>query len=178
VCEYCGCQAIASIAALTAEHDVVVNLIGTANAAVRAGDLSVAARQVGRILEVLEPHTAVEEQGLFPALAGDFPDHVGQLTGQHRTIESALVEAISPPEGRPSADVEARLVRALYLLREHILAEQDGVFPAALAALGPDEWAAVEAVRSRVGSLVRLGLPGGEVAGTAEGDAVREPSAR
>jgi hemerythrin-like domain-containing protein len=38
------------------------------------------------------------------------------------------------------------------LLREHILKEQDGVFPAALAALSPEEWDAVDAVRSRVGS--------------------------
>jgi hemerythrin-like domain-containing protein len=177
VCEYCGCQEIASIAALTAEHDAVVNLIGTANAAVRAGDLPAAARQVAWILEVLGPHTVVEEQGLFPALAGEFPDHVEQLTGQHRTIESAL-EQTSLPDGVTTQAFGESLVKALYLLREHILAEQDGVFPAALAALGPDEWAAVEAVRSRAGSAVRLGLPSGEVAGTADTDTVRDPASR
>jgi hypothetical protein len=37
------------------------------------------------------------------------------------------------------------------LLREHIFKEQDGVFPAALATLGADDWEAAEAVRSRVG---------------------------
>ena len=44
--------------------------------------------------------------------------------------------------------------QALQLLREHILKEQDGVFPAALASLGTADWAASEAVRARVGSLL------------------------
>jgi hemerythrin-like domain-containing protein len=41
------------------------------------------------------------------------------------------------------------LAAALGLLREHILAEQDGVFPAALSRLGTDDWEAVQAVRDR-----------------------------
>jgi hypothetical protein len=45
-----------------------------------------------------------------------------------------------------------RLVAALRVLREHILTEQDGVFPAALNFLTTDDWAAAEAVRARVGA--------------------------
>jgi hypothetical protein len=41
----------------------------------------------------------------------------------------------------------------LALLREHILKEQDGVFPAALAFLDAEQWEAVEAIRARVGGL-------------------------
>ncbi|MYX47513.1 hemerythrin domain-containing protein, partial [Streptomyces sp. SID89] len=44
----------------------------------------------------------------------------------------------------------ARLMDALTLLRDHILKEQDGVFPAALAFLSIEQWEAVEAVRTRV----------------------------
>jgi hypothetical protein len=36
----------------------------------------------------------------------------------------------------------------LYLLREHILKEQDGVFPAALISLGPDDWERIGQVRA------------------------------
>jgi len=35
---------------------------------------------------------------------------------------------------------------------DHILKEQDGVFPAALANLSTEEWEAVEAVRAKAGS--------------------------
>ena len=40
------------------------------------------------------------------------------------------------------------------LLREHILKEQDGVFPAALGALGSEEWERIEGVRARVGTAL------------------------
>ena len=44
-------------------------------------------------------------------------------------------------------------MHALWVLREHILKEQDGVFPAALAELDPAQWDEVDAVRARVGSV-------------------------
>jgi hypothetical protein len=47
-----------------------------------------------------------------------------------------------------------RLLDALAVLRAHILKEQDGVFPAALAFLSTEQWEAVEAVRARVGGQV------------------------
>ena len=40
--------------------------------------------------------------------------------------------------------------RALFLLREHILKEQDGFFPAALAALDSDQWERIEGVRAQL----------------------------
>jgi len=40
------------------------------------------------------------------------------------------------------------LPRALFLLRDHILKEQDGLFSAALAALDSDQW-------ERIGSRAR-----------------------
>ncbi len=35
---------------------------------------------------------------------------------------------------------------------EHILKEQDGVFPAALGVLDSEEWEGIEGIRARVGS--------------------------
>ena len=44
---------------------------------------------------------------------------------------------------------QERLLGVLHMLREHILKEQDGVFPAALAVLEPDQWERIEAVRAQ-----------------------------
>ncbi|WP_245687099.1 hypothetical protein [Streptacidiphilus griseoplanus] len=40
------------------------------------------------------------------------------------------------------------------MLRDHILKEQDGVFPAALANLDTEEWEAVEKVRAEAGTAL------------------------
>jgi hemerythrin-like domain-containing protein len=149
MCEYCGCLAVGPIAELTREHDEVVALISTVRDAHTRGDVAGMAATAERIAAVLGPHTAVEEQGLFPALAGEFGDHVSDLTEQHRAIEAVLEEAA---EGTPADPTwPDRLIKAMHLLREHILAEQDGVFPAALSHLDPADWDAIEAVRQRVG---------------------------
>jgi hemerythrin-like domain-containing protein len=145
VCEYCGCQALSAIDELTREHDLVVNLIGEVRTARAAADVPRLAALARRITAILDPHTEVEERGLFRALAGDFPEHVATLESEHRRIEAVLGEAATAAPNDPTWP--RRLSEALDLLREHILKEQDGVFPAALATLSADDWAAVEAVR-------------------------------
>ncbi|MEU2896496.1 hemerythrin domain-containing protein [Streptomyces sp. NPDC006967] len=150
MCEYCGCQSLTTIDELTREHDEVVNLISHVRDARRDGDTDRMAELARRIGEVLEPHTEVEEHGLFPALADDFPEQMAALEEEHRLVESVLAEAAA---GTPrDADWPERLIRTLDLLRLHILKEQDGVFPAALAALSTEQWEAVEAVRARAGT--------------------------
>lgn len=157
MCEYCGCQSLTVIGDLTREHDVVVELISHVRDAHRAGDTGLMARLARRIGAVLEPHTQVEEHGLFPALADDFPEQMAALEAEHRIVEAVLEEA----EAGTPRDVAwpDRLIRALGLLREHILKEQDGVFPAALAALSTEQWEEAEAVRARVGT--RMEQPAG-----------------
>ena len=153
VCDYCGCRALDAIAILTAEHDLVVNLAGEARRAVLAGDLDLAADRARAVAALLEPHTVVEEGALFPAMADEFADHVTSLIGEHRAIEEVLAESVELTPTDPTWP--ARLVAALWLLREHILKEEDGLFPAALAELDPAQWDEVGAIRARVGS----GLP-------------------
>ncbi|HUZ27342.1 MAG TPA: hemerythrin domain-containing protein [Streptosporangiaceae bacterium] len=152
MCEYCGCQTLATIDELTREHDLVVNLIGEVRAAHAGADLVRMAELARQIAVVLGPHTEVEERGLFPALAADFPDHIAGLTAEHRRVEEVLGEASAGTPADPAWP--ARLVEALALLRKHIFKEQDGVFPAALTSLGTADWEAAEAVRSRVGTLL------------------------
>lgn len=149
MCEYCGCQDVAAIGELTREHDAVVDLIGAARSAHRAGRSAVLRATAREIARILGPHTRVEEEGLFPALAGDFPEQIAALHAEHRRIEAALAETGSdaPPE-----DWAQRLLDALDLLRRHILKEQDGVFPAALTGLTTEQWEAVDRARERAGS--------------------------
>ena len=152
MCEYCGCQAVTAIDDLTREHDLVVNLIGDVGAAHTATDTARMAELARQITAVLGPHTQVEEHGLFPALAADFPDHVAALEADHRRIEAVLGEAATGTPADPTWP--GRLIDTLDLLRGHILKEQDGVFPAALANLGTAAWDAIDAIRARVGTLL------------------------
>ncbi|MER5471092.1 hemerythrin domain-containing protein [Streptomyces sp. NPDC002935] len=151
MCEYCGCQALPEIAELTREHDLVVNLIGHVHTAHCDADIPRMAWIARRVSAVLVPHTAVEELGLFPPLAEEFPDGIAALRAEHRHIEAVLDEAAVGVPADPAWPL--RLLDALDLLRNHILKEQDGVFPAALAGLSTEDWEAMDAVRTRVGTL-------------------------
>ena len=148
MCEYCGCQQIATIADLYREHDAAVELVGRIQSGLRDqrhGDVAEDCRQ---ILVILAPHTVVEEEGLFPEMTAEFPDHISVLRSEHREIEKVLGEA---EDGVPDDPTwPDRLVGVLHLLREHILKEQDGVFPAALVALEAEQWERIEAVRAQI----------------------------
>ncbi len=155
MCEYCGCQQIATIAELTREHNAAVELVGQIQSSLRDQRLENhrlenVATICQEILAILRPHTVVEEEGLFPEMADEFPDHIAALRSEHREIEKVLGEAADGFPDDPT--LPDRLLAVLNMLREHILKEQDGVFPAALAALDTDQWERIEAVRARATS--------------------------
>lgn len=159
MCEYCGCQALAPIDELTREHDLVLDLISQVRPARAGADLPRMAELANRIAAVLGPHTLVEEEGLFPALAAEFPDQIAVLEDEHRRIDAVLAEAAAGlPEDPTWPD---RLAAELTVLRWHIFKEQDGVFPATLASLRTDDWEAVEAARARAGSPLSVLGPAG-----------------
>ena len=147
MCEYCGCQQIAVLGELTREHEAVVGLISRIRSSLADQNLDDVAGYCRQISSILMAHTVVEEQGLFPEMADEFPDHIEALRSEHREIENVLAEAAGGTPDDPTWP--DRLPRALFLLREHILKEQDGVFPAALAALDADQWERIEAVRAQ-----------------------------
>lgn len=147
MCEYCGCQEIAAIADLTREHDALVAQIAIARTHLSTDRKDLAAAVCRTMLDILGPHTVVEEEGLFPLLTGDFPEHVQVLRAEHIQIHSVLSEsAHHTPTDSSWPD---RLLAAFHLLRDHILKEQDGMFPAALIALDGDQWDQVEAARAK-----------------------------
>ncbi|MFD1372188.1 hemerythrin domain-containing protein [Actinoplanes sichuanensis] len=149
MCEYCGCQEITALGELTREHDEVVGLMADVRAAHATGDIDAMAELARRIAAILGPHTVVEEEGLFPLLAPEFPDQVAVLRAEHRHVESVLNAAATTTPADPSWP--STFVAVLDELRTHILKEQDGVFPAALTTLTPTDWDTVDAVRARTG---------------------------
>jgi hemerythrin-like domain-containing protein len=157
MCEYCGCQALRSIEELTREHDVVLDHVRTATAAAEAGEADTAVRTCTALRSLLQPHTAVEELALFPAMAREHPAHVASLVREHAEVDAVLDEMAS--DTPLVAGWEGRLLQALGTLRAHVFKEQDGLFPAALSILTPAEWDAVDAVRVRVGSPLGPAVP-------------------
>jgi hemerythrin-like domain-containing protein len=146
MCDHCGCQAIATIATLTREHDDVLDLLRTAAQALRSQDTAQLQVSCRALTALLGPHTAVEEQALFPALEGDFPLQIARLVDEHRAFEQAIVEAGSTGARLPGW--EARFERAVNDLHLHIRKEEDGVFPAALSTLTPAQWDRLDQVRA------------------------------
>ena len=150
MCEYCGCQALATIDELTREHDLVLSLLGEVRAAHAGADTARMAGLARQIAAVLGPHTQVEEHGLFPALAAGFPDHIAALRAEHRHVEAVLGEASAGCPADPAWP--ARLGAALAMLRAHLLQEPDGVLPGALATFCTAQWEAAAAARAPAGS--------------------------
>lgn len=150
MCEYCGCQDVPAIGELTREHERALDLIAEVRAAHRDGDVERMACLSHRIAALLVPHIQAEERGLFSPLEAHLPDQMAQLRREHRSIDTVLEETCAVGSWDPAW--AARLLGALDLLRWHILKEQDGVFPAALATLRTAEWDAIEDVREQVGS--------------------------
>lgn len=144
MCEYCGCQEVDVIAQLTQEHDRLRSLGRDLAGAATRGDLAAARVVAHEMRHVLAPHVRVEEAGLFPELAGEFGDQLAVLEREHVVIDGAFDDLAADT---PDADWPGRTHAALGLLFDHILKEQDGVFPAALANLSPDGWERVGRVR-------------------------------
>jgi hemerythrin-like domain-containing protein len=152
MCEYCGCQAVTAIDLLTREHDRALDHVRAAEQAARREDPASAQDACRQLAAVLEPHTAVEEQSLFPALEADFADQMELLRHEHRLVASVLDEVAG--DGPLSSGWQVRVKGAMSLLRRHILKEQDGVFPAALATLTVAEWERVDQARTAVGTAL------------------------
>jgi hemerythrin-like domain-containing protein len=146
MCEYCGCQELPAIAELTAEHDRLRDLGRDLGRAADRGDAAAARDAALGMLDILAIHTRVEEDALFPPMCREFAAQMEHLAEEHVSLHAVLAMLASErPE--PGWAQQARAVRDV--LFEHILAEQDGVFPAALSVLTPPEWDRLEEVRGR-----------------------------
>jgi hemerythrin-like domain-containing protein len=139
VCDYCDCRSHPEIAELSADHDRVAALLARLEQAVAAANDREAAVVAAAVHEILEPHAAREEDGVFYELGREVGrDYVARFEAEHALIHRLLAEA-SGPSWRSAA---AELV---VVLRDHMLREETDLFPAAHQLLSPAQWAAIRA---------------------------------
>ena len=141
MCDHCGCREVTPIRRLMDEHERLLDLAGEIRDALRAGDPAAARARFAELTALLLPHVRAEERGLFSVMRerGEFTEHVDALEAEHGELEARIAAA---PD-------DAALPEVLDRLQAHIYAENFGLFPAALAGLGGDEWAEVEAREGR-----------------------------
>jgi hemerythrin-like domain-containing protein len=134
MCQHCGCHSNAVIRRLSDEHDAIVDALGDLRRAADTGDTTTVRRRAGRLADLLDPHTAAEENGLFRELDtdGEFTEHLATLTGDHADLDRRL-DAIAHGDLAGVAEFVVRL-------RRHIDREENGLFPAAVIALDGAAW--------------------------------------
>lgn len=136
MCNYCGCREFPLIAQLTEEHEEIESVAAALGHAITDGRLADAAQLLDRLVELLTPHTALEEDGLFAAVRaeGSLAAGVDRLCVEHSDIHGVLgsVNRAAPDWSSVST--------ALTRLRRHIENEEQGLFPAAVIALSIAEW--------------------------------------
>lgn len=134
MCDYCGCRHFPLIGRLSAEHETITNAAGRLREAI-AKDRGDPLACLDDLLELLQPHTALEEKGLFAELRaeGSLAEAVERLCAEHDDLRAALrVDRAAPDWSRVLAGLER--------LHRHIDNEEHGLFPAAVIALPMAAW--------------------------------------
>lgn len=136
MCNYCGCREFPLIGRLTAEHVTIEETAGLLRRAVIEGRHAGARGLLDRLVALLEPHTAVEEDGLFRELRaeGTLVEGVDRLCAEHAEIHLGLngVDRAAPDW--------SGVLATLRTLHRHIDNEEHGLFPAAAIALPMTAW--------------------------------------
>jgi iron-sulfur cluster repair protein YtfE (RIC family) len=125
-----------------AEHERATTLAGDAVRALDRGDLATARKLLVELHTELSSHWQGEENGLFTVMSTEpeYAAYIEPLVADHREL-SALLTSVDLTD---KAD-QRRLRVAVAELDEHISKEEDGLFPAALIALGGADWDAAMA---------------------------------
>ncbi|GAA1807555.1 hypothetical protein GCM10009682_31780 [Luedemannella flava] len=135
MCNYCGCREFPLIGRLSDEHEAISNAAGRLRRAILAADAD-RLPAFDALLELLLPHTATEEVGLFTELRaeGSLTSAVDDLCAEHDDIHGVLGALDrAAPDWAP-------VLAALDRLHRHIDNEEHGLFPAAVIALPISAW--------------------------------------
>jgi hypothetical protein len=145
MCSYCGCQAITVIKLLTLQHEEIINKLGQVRRAAEKNDLAATQSFAYELANLLDPHSAFEEGGLFAALKLDdeFVEPLVKLTLEHKKIDGLVGGII---EGDISVVGELDT-----LLRNHISNEENGIFPASVLTLDGTIWDQIEKDQGYIG---------------------------
>ncbi|KAA0107929.1 hemerythrin domain-containing protein [Mycolicibacterium sp. P1-5] len=120
-----------------AEHERAIDHGGSVVRALDEADYGRAHESLSAMAEELRAHWSGEENGLFAVMATDelFASHITPLVREHRELDELLATADLTDGG------DRKLIReAIFELREHIVKEEDGLFPASLTALDGEQW--------------------------------------
>jgi iron-sulfur cluster repair protein YtfE (RIC family) len=126
-----------------AEHERAMNLGGDAVRSIDRGDLDEAGALLAALRQELRTHWRGEERGIFAVMRSEpeYDAYIRPLEQEHRELD----ELLTTVDLRDRGD-QQKIRVAVDELYEHILKEEDGLFPASLIALGGAEWdAAMEA---------------------------------
>lgn len=140
MCDYCDCRSHPQIAALSAEHEILLGLLGELRGAIdridpdRMRDLLVGLRVL------VDAHAMREERGVFTELRRAALDDrdVTSFEDEHQQIH-ALIESATVGDGRFEAARDL-----VHVLGAHIEREETDLFPAAHQLLTPAQWDAVD----------------------------------
>lgn len=133
MCDYCGCRTRTLLATLGVDHDQVRSLSAAVRVGLAEGAHQDVVRDLRALARVLEPHSALEEGGLYLELAAEGVP-TAALAAEHEAIDAAVVAATGGPLD-PTG-----VLGALDRLAEHIRTEEYDLFPAAHQLLGDDAW--------------------------------------
>jgi hypothetical protein len=150
MCDYCDCRSHPAIGSLSADHEVLLGLLGDLRRATAVPDRTAAAVCIEGLRHRLGDHAAREERGVFTELrrAGVDGAYVDWFERDHVRIHELL------DAGDREGDDEL-----IELLADHILREESDLFPVAHQVLAPHQWDAVDAVHAVQPDPQPLGAP-------------------
>ena len=124
MCDCCDCRSRPRISQLWADHERISSLSAALRARIESDDADGAAIATRELAAALDPHSRVEEAGLYVEL-GSIGCEAGDLEAKHERVDRA-VEAAAVG----NADF-AEVIDALDVLARHICTEEYDLFPAA-----------------------------------------------
>lgn len=148
MCEHCGCRGVEPIAELMDEHLELLDLAGVVRRALAEGDRARSAAAMAELEHLLGHHVSREERGVFAALKtqGDFVEEVDELEAEHVDFDAEFAVLVGLDLTAP--DFDARVLRMLDDLSEHVERENLGIFPVAVVTLGATGWETVLAAHA------------------------------
>lgn len=144
MCDYCGCRSQPEIAALSADHENILEILGRLERAVRNADRVAAGAHLHELAGLVEPHAQREERGVFRGLrlVGVDDAYVAGFERDHERIH-ALLQPVSG-DGGDSEDWRTKASELVALLADHIFREESDAFPVAYLLIPPAEWDVIE----------------------------------
>lgn len=139
ICSYCDCWKLPVISRLSREHAAILKAATAVRAALDPNVQAIspqAGELLDELLDLLVAHGSYEERSLYRELRGDdtFAETAFELCAEHSTIYGALRRV------RRRGTQGKALLPALDQLCDHIMKEEEGLFPPAVMLLSASAW--------------------------------------